>query len=726
MLAFAGRSRGMLPGPWFPQQSQFGGVLNRIAGSLGRSGPYLGGPAMGSAIFWNAFLQAQKRGQIEQAAMHERQFAESLRETIARQNEMNRVYGDVLAVYGPGATDDKGREKPFDHDKLNHELWAAADRFQDNEIKHYLTTGGPDAAENILRHRDGHGQDAAKLQLARLREIQIRNAELSGEATRQRIDLGKRKLQSQQDQLGPYLAQPGSAINATAPSAGGDIGPPPAGAPAGNLDWTQDTAGGETGDGTGPGPSSAGADVGTDNADAAGDTGGAAAEPGPQAGATPATQAAQAGEPQERAVGEAPLEAPNMTPDQPAQPAEQQVAQAEPAPDQAATPRADRLDINRATTPTGRPQVRVPAAPAPETQARPGYEWQPTPSRVRQFNNQRMSDPDSAGQQHPQPFDWNQIDSIAQQTANGQFHIQQQRATPAPVVAMAQARSNEIVRDMQRILQDPNLQGDDVLRALDKVNPQFAGSLRGYVSGAFAIPSSAWNNQSFLQLTYGLARKVDPTLTGYTFKNRGGTVMEFIKGASGKLLRAEGAGIKHAYDLLDMINNRPGAMERLLSSYQGTLSNLASPEARERMGALQAAIFGFNHEFGTLMSQGGAPRVHDVEAQEAQLPLVMGDYYTMRGNIIAKMNLMRQKVDSMKEQMEAGTGKPPPEMLQMFDRYQHYRPSGSEMSSPVGIIDQEMRDILMNTGPYARPWPGHTAPGTNRELPPGYRITPVE
>lgn len=573
----------MPQGQYVPTERDIPGIIHNATMTLGRFAPPMIGMPMINA--GRSFLAAQQaynspayqKGAERAAQVNSQQAILQMKIADYRLSEMLRKYSSVFATFGP---DESG--KNYNADKLHEEVSRIASEYGDHYMQNLLNTKDWGAVDRHLKHLDGTGQDLKKT-----------NQQLDRDIKQERLKALREKNRAVEELEGPYRNHPGTTPGAT-PGVPGTSGTPASRAP-GRPDA------GKYGDP--PGETSTDPSLNWDTPPAnAPDPGQRGEEPViPDAGDT--DERSDAGTPVDKTAATSAPVAPDQ---QEAKPARQPV----------------RLAAADTGTMSDAPQPGATIMAMDDEGARPGVPAAravrpPTPSAV----------PRSEILDRANAEGWNpvQVNDIALRRVNGALTIQDMAGLPKRLRPWMEARRGEIERQMDEMVTDPTLKGDAVFDALDKVNPQFSHTLRGYVSGDFPVPASAWKNPQYLERTVGLGQKADPTFNASTFKVRATTKQSYASGQDARNITSVATADLHigrAEQTLRRINELdPSFLQRYMGQsrlgQQFWLSR-SSPELQGLMGRLDTEIHTASNEYERAIT-GGKPTVSGRDAELSQL-----------------------------------------------------------------------------------------------------------
>lgn len=291
------------------------------------------------------------------------------------------------------------------------------------------------------------------------------------------------------------------------------------------------------------------------------------------------------------------------------------------------------------------------------------------------------------------------IDQIAHDLVNG-TRIPTAKGLPGVPPAVfdyAVARQGEIESDLARIQADPKLKGKAAMDAIRKVDPSFADTLDGYISGRMKMPT-AQRSQGLVSKIIGLGSKVDPTFNAQTFQTRQGTMRAFTVGQQGQSLVSIATAYSH-------LNSYKADLEKLKTL--GGLQNLrmrtvggawllgkaagGSPEERALIGALNNEMETSANEYerGTT---GGKPTVSGRDMAIGQMDWKSLDPDTAIGDVDNKISLLKARMDKLKMDFTAGTGRQPDAMFKLFDQFSKTG-GAQEQTDPLGVAPSPSPDL---------------------------------
>jgi hypothetical protein len=339
-------------------------------------------------------------------------------------------------------------------------------------------------------------------------------------------------------------------------------------------------------------------------------TGSAPAAPGaeapiiaPPAAPTPGQPAAPGSDPLQAAPGE---EAPAPGEEAPAAPA----APAPAAP--ATTPGAETPGPEGRAEPTGQPtqqqagqqpQEQAPDAagqryprvasadnfvPQPEGGQRVAQAQVPKPSGTPAEQPIQSQVFDGAQQKHPR-FGQNErgiVNAWAEETLfnNGKYVGPDKRTSPG-VSALVEARAGEMANELNRIMADRNLTGEEMWAKVNAISPRLARAIKGYSDGSLAPPKGAAAGRGIFQWVMPLAQQYDRTLNSGNFEVRAAVKRSFGAGADGRNLTSIGTAYYHLGQYrqdLETYSKLPWTKQVAIRSLGTT--QLISPEMKTTLG----------------------------------------------------------------------------------------------------------------------------------------------
>jgi hypothetical protein len=670
---------GVSPGPFMPQSREMPSLYHAITMGLGRWGsPGVGMSAINMGKFLVAYMNARQKGQQEHMRLALEQFKLSSLLTAQRQEQESTDYGKAYALYGT-TKDQKG-----DPEKMRAMIEATARKYKDQEVLNYLQQGDMPMVEKLLQYRDTHGLDLKKLNAQR--EAIIRGQQI--DLNKFKIDKARAAAQAEKDTADPWRKHPGTP---TAPTAPGALPPPPTAPTQGDpdLQWGEPqekppeaTPSSDTPQPQQPGSGiplppddQQGAAAPTDDTAATDDT-----DTGDQAQAQPAQQPIQLAQADTGIASDAPS------------PMEQELAKRR---GQGAS-FDERFSGQQAQQQPPPAQQQPPPAQRQAPPVQPTA-WTPPPSRT-------LDVADKAG------WDAAQIDKLGQNMANGTIKIQDLRAIPPAVRAYGEARRAEIERAEDAIAHDPNLQGEAVFQALDKINPEFSGVLRQYVNGVAPVPASAWRNPSYLNRTLALGTKADHTFNATNFTTRAATKRSFAMGQDARNVTSVATLDFHAERFLQNLQRLQRMDPSVAQQYFGTWKInpwKAPPQMQALFAQLDEDAHTVANEYERAVT-GGKPTVSGRDEQEKTMNWRWNTPESVISNVQEKQRLAHERMHRLIERYEANVGRGRDAMGDLYRGYAE-RPIGGEdalggMATPDAAVAAHAQQMIRGAGqPPAQP-----------------------
>lgn len=597
VLQGMGRYPGAPAGNYVPTEADASGIVHYAASVLGPAAPpSIAMPMINGARFWQVGQsQATMKGAMQAAKMNQENAVLNMKIANQRLKDLLRRYSSAFADYGP-----EGAGKEYDADKFHHAVESIAREYGDQTVLNMLNNQDWGALERHLRHLDSAGQDLGKMLGARSKELDI-------ELKKARLERERQKAKDEEDQAAPYRLHPeeGPAVTSTGAPAGRapgravpteKYGPPPTEKPGDTqLNWDKvpdkeapdeplppeepDQTAAPSKDEASPPDELSSPDIG-DQAEAQPET-----TEQPQS----TTQLAQAA----RTAGAPVMAADDERDDPAALPPESQPTEGR------GLPNVSPPDSPPAPTETGQPRLRV----SPTLELARARNWNP-----------------------------DQINSLAQRRANGSLTIQDLQALPKPVKSLMEARRGEIESEMDALLARKDLKGEDVFKEIDKINPEFSHTLRGYIGGDFPVPASAWKNPQYLDRIVGLGQMADSTFNASTFKVRSATKQSYASGQDARNITSIATLDRHAARMINDLQTLqkltgqtgPGPISRLTgNNYYANLPFIRmlagqSPEVRALMNRIENDEETVATEYQRAVT-GGKPTVTGVGGEKSNL-----------------------------------------------------------------------------------------------------------
>jgi hypothetical protein len=600
-------------------------VMDGLVRGLGRyAPPGVAGPMLRAGLAMGGVTEAFMRGQRD--ALQNKQLQMELNAFSAKQklDEMLRDYAESYEIYGPLHDGEGNIKRGAQTDKLRESLREKAQKHQDWTLYNALAQKDLSGVEQYMRYLQDHGNDLDAL-TKRLRIEQLKEG----------IAARERKKADEDAAYAPYYKGAGTVSPG---GGGGSVGTPP------------------TSDRYGPPPEDTKNDPGLFEVD-----------PMHPPGETPKPAEPSTGPESSAAPGPAEgVGAPGSTPDRPVRLAMADTGVMSDAPSPGFGPPAEKV---AAGAMSGTDPIRPSGSFKPET-------WEPPPSRAMnpesmRAPNGRMLDPDA-------------INGLALRLVNGAIRVAEFSAIPKPIRNLAVARATEIESDMDALAKSP-LTGRAAYEALNKINPQFANTLPGYVKGDFAVPASAWKSPEYLNHIVELGRKLDPTFNANTFKLRYSTKLSYASG-------------KQALNMLSIatLDIHAGRAIGHLNELKTYLQNKGiDPNSLRAMPALMGGQSRFGNALGY-----NDPVLRSLEARiDADLEVVatehqraisnaaphVGPHDVEKGQLDYKMNTIDAVIDQVIERQ--GTAH---DRMGVLVR---------DYKSKVGLVDGQVDGII---APYAK------------------------
>lgn len=263
------------------------------------------------------------------------------------------------------------------------------------------------------------------------------------------------------------------------------------------------------------------------------------------------------------------------------------------------------------------------------------------------------------------------INSVAQEVVNGTRKAND-KSIPTEVQPYVTARAAEINQELDRI-QKSNLKGQQALDEIERIDPALAGQLKGYVSGAFPVPTGS-RNLPIINRIIGLGSKIDPTFTAQTAPTRAGTLKSYAYGKDAQNLTSLGTFYLHAQqmrkDLEELKQLDPATYQLWLSQYRvgGVGKMVADPKLQGLIGRLNADLEVVSNEFQRAVT-GGKPTVSGASRERGELDFYTKDTDVILSTLDTKIGQVKARMDELRMRFVAGTGRGQADMLKLFDDY---------------------------------------------------------
>lgn len=208
ILQGARNTPGLYPAPLMPQMRDIAQLIHGAVMGLGRFGShYTGMPAIAMGTYASAYWKAYQSGMKERAAQNYQQYRMARQMTIDRGKEETEEYSKIYAAY----LDDKGNVT--DTEGFSHALYAAADKYHNETIKNYISSGNLGMAERVIQATDAHvmnlikaihQEDSAK-QIQKLRDAEIQRLE----DARRKEEERRKAIERERQKYDPSATGPG-------------------------------------------------------------------------------------------------------------------------------------------------------------------------------------------------------------------------------------------------------------------------------------------------------------------------------------------------------------------------------------------------------------------------------------------------------------------------------------------------------------------------------------
>jgi hypothetical protein len=271
------------------------------------------------------------------------------------------------------------------------------------------------------------------------------------------------------------------------------------------------------------------------------------------------------------------------------------------------------------------------------------------------------------------------VDSAAKRLVNGQA---MEKGVPAEVQPYITARANEIRHEMD-VIANSDLKGRDVLRALKKINPTFAGQLETYVDGSAPIPLTGAARNPMAGYILALGHKIDPTFTAATYQTRNAALKSFATGNDAKNMTSIATLDFHAaryeknlqkLQQLQSTGVFGRLKDRVVQEYgRGMFGDyLADPATRQLFAELDIDEETASTEYEKAVS-GGVPhagaRERSLERTTWRLSLTGGDLQGALANAREMQGLAHEREHVLMQKFEALVGRNRTELGKLYTSY---------------------------------------------------------
>ena len=282
-------------------------------------------------------------------------------------------------------------------------------------------------------------------------------------------------------------------------------------------------------------------------------------------------------------------------------------------------------------------------------------------------------------------------------------------------LAVVEARRAEMEMLLNRIkndkkLEDPDInnpnkdlrkkarerQTNNVVHAVDMINPYLAEHVKGYIDGSLTPPQRANIAKGPWAIIYGLAHKADPTIDPNSFARRQGTQKSFAYGQDGRTVTSVGTDFVHlksyqeaVEDLAKFEKAHPHLIDRIVEKaggwkFAGDYLEFASripgmgalggvgPEELKQVQKLFGRLDTFQDTAGTEYERAltnGVPRVTTRALQMEKLDWKAHDTDQVLSVINSMKDALHKRMEQMQIRYKAGTGKDDDDMARMFNTY---------------------------------------------------------
>lgn len=265
-------------------------------------------------------------------------------------------------------------------------------------------------------------------------------------------------------------------------------------------------------------------------------------------------------------------------------------------------------------------------------------------------------------------FDPRWINQFAQQMLLGTWKDSQGKNIPN-VANWARRRYVEMQGQLDNVLRDQNLKGDDVIDAVRRISPTLGEDINALKEGAVAPPRGQSLSKAPWDRIYALTLKADPTMTEAAFRTRAKTMMDFTSGYDGRNVTAIATAYRHLGAAIDAVRDMPNYWERQMMRTGPTEQALEmiDPEAARRMGQLTNRINTAMAEYERALT-GGKPTVTGRREQMDEADVLRLGPQAVTANLQDKIDRLAERMDENRRRFIAGTNlNDPNAMLKLFD-----------------------------------------------------------
>ena len=268
---------------------------------------------------------------------------------------------------------------------------------------------------------------------------------------------------------------------------------------------------------------------------------------------------------------------------------------------------------------------------------------------------------DQAQQRHPR-LERGLINGLAEQSLLAGKYMGPDKRSAPDVASLVYARQAEMTNQLNDILRNRNLTGEEMLNRLYGISPTLARSIKGFSDGSIAM--NAKMAAGTKEWVTALATQYDPTLNPNNIAVRGVVRKSFGAGRDGQTLTSIGTAYMHLkdyYDDLQKLRDR-GWTQQMIDAAVNTKNlppwlkdKLTDPEDRALIGRLNSDEEVAMNETERALT-GGKPTVSGLETIRKGSGWRGHDPETVMANIENLNKQLSQKMLQMKSRYDAYIG----------------------------------------------------------------------
>jgi hypothetical protein len=204
-----------------------------------------------------------------------------------------------------------------------------------------------------------------------------------------------------------------------------------------------------------------------------------------------------------------------------------------------------------------------------------------------------------------------------------------------------------------------------VLNDVRRVDPELARDVENYVKGDL-IPNAKYRDSEGWKLAFSLANKADPTYTVNTSKTRGKAMAEATPGGTfGRQVRYMNAAVQQINQTIEAIDHLPSWPIRAMTGNMigSGVADYISPGATKQTGIVKSMIIDAIAETEKAVTN-GKPAQTERNRQEEATSIMSQPLEGVKGQIIGRLQTLKNTLDDMKSDYARETGLNPDRMFE--------------------------------------------------------------